>query len=410
MTHPIARKTGRRGFTLVELMIAMVIIGLLVSLLTVAVVKALNVGKRTKNRAEISQLEAALSQFKQRFGVIPPSRLKLCEHLNNYNLNNQLDADSVAFITKMFPSIDMNAWSTTGMNWNGNKDPASTPPGADIIDGPVILEGDQCLVFCLGGIPAWSTINGNPSPTPVPPAVLGFSANPKLPAYTGNPLSPDPKLSSDGDRIGPFFEFQSSRLVLIGDASGNLLPAPNFNNPPATNPLGRSHLHYSYLDTYGVSNGLGGLVNPRPPYQVYAYFSSYKATNGYNRYFGSPAPLSGFSDCPSLYFDPVLGEGGVPIKTNSDFKQGKWPQLWPYAESDPPNPRYQKPNLYQIISAGGDGEWGPGSQPVGNGFLLKWTPSTAAVVYANPNSTNPNWAFGSDDQSNFASAPLGTGE
>src|ERR1700730_7394489 len=108
----------RRAFTLLELLIVIAIIGLLVSLVTAAVMRALAKGRETQNRIEIGQLETALEQFKTRFGVYPPSRLKLCENRNWYDLstttnpvtgqivpNNQVDTDSVQFLMTMFPRL-----------------------------------------------------------------------------------------------------------------------------------------------------------------------------------------------------------------------------------------------------------------------------------------------------------------
>src|SRR5262249_56545769 len=171
----------------------------------------LGVAKRARNRQEISQLDLALNTFQQRFKVgYVPSRLKLAETFSAANYPNvgtpgTLDADSVQFLTQMFPGILTNTggafggtWATTGIDWNGN----------GTIDTTVeILEGDQCLVFFLGGIPAPSTASHALLTTPptysypanTPPACLGFSSNPKNPADT------------TVDRIGPFFEFSSSR-------------------------------------------------------------------------------------------------------------------------------------------------------------------------------------------------------
>src|SRR5438132_11832354 len=108
---------GRRGFTLIELRIVIAIIGLLVSMISAAAVFILTRGKQTQLRVEISQISVAMEQFKQRFGVYPPSRLKLCENFNSYG-STQFDLDSVAFITKMFPNIDINIWKV-GIDWNG---------------------------------------------------------------------------------------------------------------------------------------------------------------------------------------------------------------------------------------------------------------------------------------------------
>src|SRR5438876_435189 len=100
-----ARIAGRKGFTLIELLIVIAIIALLVSLISAAVVYAIRMGHRTQNRVDIGQLDAAVETFKTKFGVYPPSRIKLCERLSYYDLsgNNQLDTDSVQFLSQMFP-------------------------------------------------------------------------------------------------------------------------------------------------------------------------------------------------------------------------------------------------------------------------------------------------------------------
>lgn len=83
--------------------------------------------------------------------------------------------------------------------------------------------------------------------------------------------------------------------------------------------------------------------------------------NGYNRYRGT--------DCPSL---------GV----------------WPYAETIGPRSRFVNPAGFQIISAGKDCQFGPGT----DGPSHTWSPATAASIPA----------AGRDDLANFYRAHLGT--
>jgi len=335
------KNRDRQGFTLIELLVVILIIGILASLIGAAVIRALTTGKQARNRSEISQLENALEQFKNRFGVYPPSRIKLCESYASYG-STQLDIDSVAFLTKVFPRIDTTGiWTSPGIDWNGN----------GVLDGPVVLEGDQCLVFFLGGIPGNS----------IPLQCIGFSTNPK-----------DPSDKTTADRIGPFFDFPSNRLVLIQ------VPLP----PNVNNPLSRSPSHYSFLDNNGQSDGQGNRLAGMP----YAYFSSYKATNGYNRYYN--AGSYPYSDCPNLMF---LQQSNQP----------PLPMVWPYAEIASPL-KYWKSNSFQIISAGADGVFGQGGIPIANG-VVTWTPATAGSIYA-------QGSPGYDDQSNFTGSLLGVGQ
>jgi type II secretory pathway pseudopilin PulG len=339
---------------MIELMIVIVIIGILAALISAAAVYALGVAKRNRNRAEISQLEVAIEQFKSRFNFYPPSRLKLAEVYSSANYPNAgtpgtLDADSVAYLTQMFPrmvnSSGTGQWQSTGVDWNGN--------GA-IDAGFVILEGDQCLVFFLGGIPGSCAIT-SPAPSPAstnPPTVLGFSTNPVNPS------------AATTDRIGPFYDFNTSRLVIL-QATQYPTTSPNDTS--------RSLAHYSYLDTYSGSDGAGTMTNGQP----YAYFSSYRTASGYARYWTS---ASSFSDCP-------------------------WLNTWPWAQTAVP--QYWKPTSFQIISAGADGIFGSGTvitPGVPNPTLTPtWTPATALTAC-------PKGTAGYDDQSNFTGALLGVGQ
>src|SRR5262249_15607669 len=164
-----------------------------------------------------------------------PSRIKLCKYLCQYDSASPLDKDSLAYLNQVWPRL---MWRRPGagpeqvtylrIDWDGIEGPGpaelvlkpDAPPPQE--PAPVTLEGDQCLVFFLGGIPA--TVNGVADCT-------GFSRNLHNPA------------AAAGERISPFYEFKSSRLVR------------RHGNP-----------FYSYLDAYGE--------------QPFAYFSAYGRSNG----------------------------------------------------------------------------------------------------------------------------------
>jgi hypothetical protein len=359
------------------LLVVIVIIVILVGLLAAAVFGALTKAKQVRNRAEISQLEIGVNAFKTKYGgVNPPSRLKLCENFTSYDLTtpNQLDVDSVAFIQKVWPRIN---WANPagGIDWNGNGviDTATKPPGRDGGDS-FTLEGDQVLVFCLGGIP-----NNLGAIGTTPPSTLGFSSDPTNPA---NFLSPNPQ--------PPLFEFATSRLVRI----------PRSYNP--------ANLFFSYLDNYGTTDGLGGFVSGSP----YLYFSSYKVANGYNRYLGFAQPpyLTGngllfpLSDCftASGYYASNSGSQAYAnaYATYPLSVSGSWPFQQSAAPSASLPPVFLNPNSYQIISAGADQFFGSGSVP---GISAFWTPANAGTM-------NPLGTPGYDDQSNFTGALLGVGK
>src|SRR5437868_2379652 len=78
----------RQGFTMVELLVVIVVIGILASLISAVVIRGLRQGRIVSNRVDISQIELALEQFKNRYGFYPPSQIILCEDTSHYFLPN----------------------------------------------------------------------------------------------------------------------------------------------------------------------------------------------------------------------------------------------------------------------------------------------------------------------------------
>jgi prepilin-type N-terminal cleavage/methylation domain-containing protein len=247
------RRSTRSAFTLVELLVVIAIIAVLVSLFVGAAVQILNKIDEVKTRNDIEQMSMSLVNFETKTGVdYIPSRFVLCETQAAYfaGMSNpnpalaELYSDSYTYLNRVFNNrINWNTVNTpptpnpqwAGIDWNG-----------DTLQSPdVILEGDQCLVFFLGGF--------NTS---------GFSNGP-------NPALPG------GDRFGPFFDFKLNRLVDPGRAT-----SPGYR---------------VYIDAYGRS--------------PYVYFSSYKVRNGYTRYAGlgsdcSLVPQGPYNDGAGNYYNP----------------------------------------------------------------------------------------------------------
>jgi prepilin-type N-terminal cleavage/methylation domain-containing protein len=286
------RAEGRRGFTLLEVLIVVAIILVLMGLVASVAIRAASKGDEVRTQSEISQLATQVTNFQTNYGVpYVPSRLVLRAQPSDYNTGDPLESDSVQYLTRVFPR-----WNQAA-DWTGSG-------GAF----PVLLEGDQCLVFFLGGIRSGA-------------ALTGFSTNPNNPAAAG------------GDRTRPLYEFQTSRLIVL-PASGS-----------------RSTFHPSYKDPYGIP---------------YAYFSSYKSSNNYNRYTGS--------DCATLGVSPYFDSAGPPLN-------------------------FLKSNSFQIISAGKNSTFGPGGL---------WTPTNPIIAGGSPNPYDVNQA-GYDDMSNFHNLLLGRG-
>lgn len=292
----------RSAFTLIELIVVLLIILILVGLLSSAAFKAMEKISVVGTSTDIAQMSLALQHFQTDFGLSdpPPSRLVLMEIFPYGG-----DPATINFLAKAFGKNLGQSLVAGGlpqlMNWAGL-------PGGPTGTGVYILEGEQCLVFYLGGIPQLQP-NGLYQP-------LGFSANNINPTDIASPK-----------RRGPYFTFQSPRLVPI-----------QIVNPLATL---LSPLHPAYIDYYQTKT-LPALLHPAPYANgmPYAYFSS----GGINS--TTAAGVAGYfaatTNCSAL--------NAVPY--------------WMVSTT-----QYMNPTGCQILSAGKDGVFGTSGFLVNGGLL-----------------------------------------
>ena len=161
-TFPVPRPPSHApfAFTLVEMLVVITIIGILAGLVTAAAIRARIAAKNAAVAIDISQLDAALKAYKEKFGEYPPD-----------NETNPLVVQR--HLAKAFPRYS----NLSG--WRADATAAGMPT----------LTPQTALVFWLGG--RYDATTGQ---------FTGFSANPIDP-FDNNPSG-----------IGPFFEFDPTRL------------------------------------------------------------------------------------------------------------------------------------------------------------------------------------------------------
>jgi prepilin-type N-terminal cleavage/methylation domain-containing protein len=213
--QPRLRATPRRkGFTLIEMMVVLVIIAILAGLLLAAFGPARQTAREAQVVAEMQSLKASITAFKTDFKMDPPSSIVISESVAGWAAH-PVDR---ALLKRLWPSFNF----TIPRDFNGDGD------STDI----VALDGAECLVFFLGGVV-----------DPVSGQLRGFSKNP------GNPFAMD-----NGSRQGPFYEFEggidpSTRMPLgrLVDTDSDGAPEYIDSLPSQTQPI----VYFSSYDGTG---------------------------------------------------------------------------------------------------------------------------------------------------------------
>jgi general secretion pathway protein G len=414
----------RGGFTLIELLIVMVVVLLLAGLLLGAVLVVRGRVRVVQQVAEITQLDLALTKFKEKYGIFPPSRIRLREWdfraatpaagSTAYVQTDPFDQHSITYLRRIWPSIKLwvqNAGSNVETPDNGSigqwfADNSGNGPAAPQV---YELEGDECLVFFLGGIC---------EKTGTDKYILhGFTDDPSNPSRVPSPVAwgaavPAATSTRVQKRIPSTFPFDVGRLYqrvsfgtdliaprTAGTAQAEFAPSnnfPDFFGGPAGSAAGLNSP--GLLPSYKVA----GADQSRP--LPIAYFSAYEG-RGYrpDDLNIPPASTAVFQDHQQVFqlnWPQVTGSAITPGTSRiSPLSLGPNPYSRNAATPDrrtgaAAGSRIQpyNPQTYQLILPGGDNEFG------GGGSQIDYSATPITV----PNAST-SWLPNEDNLANFTS-------
>ena len=216
MTTPhVTTRTKRNAFTLTELMIVIVIIGILVGISSPFIFAALTRAKEFTIQNEIVLLDASVERFQSKHGFYPPA---IGPGLEIDTTSSTGEADFLRYLNRIAPThAERGAglaswWAEVGSN----------------------LEGDSSLVFWLSGLCTSKQypLSGN--------ATIANSGTPLAP-YNANKDFNDMDLGVTIDR-DVFFDFTSGRLV---DSPAGIAGIKSYNQPEGKGDA----LAYRYRDS-----------------------------------------------------------------------------------------------------------------------------------------------------------------
>lgn len=378
------------GFTLVELLLVIAIIGVLAALTVAAVTRVQEKSREVKVRADLSQLETAIASFQGKFrtpmpcfGSGPNGTFLLCSSYTDTSgapLNSTLlplTSPEIVFLKRMFPRMNL---ADNGLrDSNNNQILASGSLGTP--SGPIALDPNQCVVFFLSG--------GSFT------QYLGFATDPTQP-FKPNTGSPAPT------RMGgtPFFDFPAARMVApstyrndeISTYTGQRFGSDGSlgnSEPWFTDPWGNPYLFFS------ANNG-----------NDYPFDLSFASSNTTIQTQMSQPLLIGPWGGSNSKFAPSTTDGPRPFRQAPTFTTGS---------PVPPSPgtavKFRNPKTVQIISAGKDGVWGRGQQKSSEGYAYSpGDPSLSDNKTPGPSNYTNSMLGGGDDYANFAGGKLSNPE
>jgi prepilin-type N-terminal cleavage/methylation domain-containing protein len=213
-----ACSSPRRAFTLIEMLVVVVIIGILAGLITGAAIAARNKAKVAAISVEISQLDMALKEYKNKFGDYPPDFFGVSGYWPDGSvmpdsIRDQARAAVLRHLRKAFPRWQV-AGADTDAQWADFATQVQASCNMDINSRDNGLTPASALVFWLGGLPQTGGAT----------KLMGFCADPRHPFATA------------GSRLPPLFEFDEKRIHGYNDATQTWMSWPTYTADGASVP------------------------------------------------------------------------------------------------------------------------------------------------------------------------------
>ncbi|TWU19350.1 type II secretion system protein [Allorhodopirellula heiligendammensis] len=292
--HPVTS-----GFTLVEILVVIAIIGILAGVLIPAISNALGRAKTSAQRLEINALDQAVKAYEAKYGDFPPdgsSQAVLKRHMAK--LFPRMADPDITFLDRL---TDNRTDNTTGTF------------------SAAAMDRSEALVFFLGG---FSKDIQHPLTGPGGPIVL----------MTGGTPSDITDYQYNATRDNAFFDFDTARLTI--------------NRASDTSPLLSSD-----EDLLNVADNLHGGNDILPAYRAIdggdapiVYFDS--------RTYGVIATVSGVNTYNG-YLAPSVG-AVRPYKSDQAIQPPPAGGDYATEQSAFAAVKFQNPNTFQIISPGSD--------------------------------------------------------
>ena len=394
----------RSGFTLIELLIVMVILLLLAGMLLGAVIVVRAQVAKAQQIAELKQIDLALTSFNSKYGIYPPSRIRLRNWVTgtslpaeSYALEDKLDAHSVAYLRRIWPSIKLPIRQLIA-DTTLIETPAANSPIYWYVDYSVTtvpdphahydLEGDQCLVFFLGGIAERRGTNDY--------ILHGFTDDPSNPSRIADSGAPRTMT-----RVQPMYNFDMSRLYLRSDNSALIDSNQRLAETDYTSNPG------AYFDFYRPTDnqpGAKGLLGRLPSYKVINADTSY------------PLPIAYFSAYEGRGYRPDDLNIPEPVTAGAGTDSISFQLVWPSVTTatTPPTPQSLEPNPYTRNAANPAIRTGP------TGSIIQcYNPKTYQMILPGPDNQygaggsqidyqGSGWNENADNIANFAGGtPVG---